>query len=1362
MLVSGCGKAKGIREMALHGGLVVLRGLLSLFLLLALVASPLLVPKLAEAALLDPPVSWNNFTFFPVTFNGGVVHDYESSADPSRGSGAVQPASVDISSCSPNGYLPGSQPSFLYAYYNGGTPTDISDDHIAFRMRLDGNPLETSQVGLSSGHWYILIDIDNDGFKEFAIDVDGTVGSNRADRIYLLYNDLPTNSVTPRSGAQRSASDVLGGDEIGVWYAAGPAATGVAQTYNHLRVLTATPTCYGGDEYWLDVQLPISAFNVGGVQKLDNTTPARFLITTSASAVDPLQKDWMLKLYTDPIFSDPWLPSVYASKVGSLHADNDGNGVASPGDVLQYTITITNSGPLDMLNVVFYDAINDPNLSLVDNSVVTTGNIVKQTGNEVEVTFASIPPGGSATISFRVTILFPQLPGVGVVSNQGQVSGSNFTSVLTDDPDTPAPYDPTRTAITVPPRLMITKEGFDAANAGAHVTFTGTLTNYGTEPAENVVLVDYLPKVGGLCALTFVSSSHTAVYNSDNCTVTWNLGTVGPGVSIPGWVTVHVDDSLSDNTKLTNLFSVTWEDSSGNPYGPATATKDITVRTIPLLSITKNGPATASPGGLITYTGTLTNYWTADAYNVVLVDYLPVGLSFVSSSHAAVYNPVDNTVTWYLGDLGAGASIPGWLVVKVDEGVGNGTTLTNRFSVTWDDYGGNPCGPAEATTDTTIYTAPQLTITKEGPAYAVVGSYITFTGTLTNVGGSAAENVVLVDYLPSGLTFVSSSHSAVYDPIERTITWDLGTVAPGVAIPGWVTVHVDWSIPDGTLLRNLFEVTWKGSGGMPYGPATATADIIARTSPLLTVTKSGPAVGSPGGLLTFSLTVSNSGGLDAYNVMLVDVLPDKYTYVSSSPAGTVSDGSVVWNLGTLTGGGSVPVSLTVRVDDSVGNGTTLLNTALVTWRDGQGESYGPATDVLASTIYTVPVLEVTKSGPTLAGPGGLCTYSITVTNPSGASADNVTLVDYLPIDMGYVESSPPGTPSGDPVATVAWDLGTVPAGGSQTVTITLKVADNITSEMTVVDVAAAVWQDGQGKGYGPAGGSAQTRICPGPMLSIDITGPATGEPCDTLTFAIEVTNVSTNVTAENVVVQYILPLGSSYVGSSSGGAYSDGVVVWHLGQLGAGGSYEVTVTIAYCVLPVGAEIVSVAGTVWQCPAGVARGPIFDTTSTMIVGSPPPPEPEPEPEPTPQPQPSPQPAPPPSTAALAPRPSPPRPSPPIFAVTDLRVEPYATGHKICAQVQNQGGSMGEHRVVLTIDKATKGSTVVMLPPGSATRVCWTVYGIGPGKHLVEVGAERAWLTISAGEAGNVALVWLLLGFFATLIVGLLIIVVLRRA
>jgi len=1303
-----------------------------------------------HAALADVPTSWSNFTFIAVTYNGGIISDYESSSDPSNGGAAINPANIDISSCSPNGYLPGNQPSFLYGYYDAGTPLNVSDDHLALRMRLNATPLDNSQLGLDSGHWYILIDIDNDGWKEFAIDIDGTVGSNKPDRVYLLYNDLPTNSVTPRSGAQRAASDVLGGDEINLWYAAGPAATGIAQTNNHVRVSTATPTCYGGSEFWLDVQLPISAFNVGGLQKLDNTTPARFFISSSASAVNPLQKDWMLKVLSDPIFSDPWSPIVYASKTATLLEDNDLSGAASPGDVLRYDITITNSSLLSMLNVVLYDAINDPNLLLVDHSVVTTGNIVKDTGNEVEVHFASVPAGGSVAISFNVTILFPQMPGVSVVSNQGSVSGSNFTGVLTDDPAMPTPHDATRTALTIPPTLRITKEGPGQANTGSNITFTGTLTNYGTVTADNVTLVDYLP-----AGFTFISSSHSAVYDPPPAnTVTWYLGSLTGGSSIPGWLTVHVSDNLSNGTTLTNIFSVTWNDSNGTSYGPATATKDVVARTSPILSIVKNGPATSSPGSLLTYTGTLTNYGSVAADNVTLVDYLPTGLTFVSSSHGAVYDAGANTVTWYLGNMNAGASITGWLTAQVDNDVPNDTTLTDTFSVTWEDDAHVTYGPALSSVDTTIYAAPHLTITKEGPAQVTVGSYITFTGTLINVGGSFADNVTLVDYLPPGLTFIGSSHSAVYDPGARTVTWYLGTVAGGVSIPGWLEVYVDGSLPDGTLLHNIFSVTWQDGDGISYGPAVATADVIARTSPLLTISKSGPDYGSPGAMLTFTLTVTNSGGLDAYNVTLVDALSDNYTYISSNPTGIVSEGNIIWSLGTLASSDTVSVSLTVQVNDGVANATTLINSALVTWQDGQDNSYGPSSSALDTTIYAVPNLVISKEGPEIANPGNSCTYSITLTNTSIAAADNTTLLDYIPAGMSYVSSSDGGVHAG---GIVTWALGTIAGGASRAVTITLSVDPAIDTDEVLINSSLVSWWDDLNNNYGPASSNSQTHIYLYPVLSIDISGPATGKPCDTLTFTLSITNTSTTIPADNFIVQYILPSGSSYVSSSDGGVNSDGMVVWNLGALAIAGLREVTVTITYCVIPAGSEIISTAGVVWQRPAGTIHGPVFDTTITLIVTSPEPPPPPPPP-PTPTPSPTPEIPAHPKTSPTLVQPS--RAEPPSLTVTDLTVQIDGMTQTICVNLYNRGGA-GTGNVVLTINGVVEATTPVTINIGSTRHVCWTVSKTAPGNYVVEVAGKQASFTVAGADAGTAAVVLSIIGFFITCLVGLIVIIYRRK-
>lgn len=1287
------------------------------------------IPMPAEAALAEAPINWSNFGFVPFTYNGAVIYDYESSSDPSRGTGGVSPPHIDISSCSPDGYLPGTQPSFMWSYYDAGTPTVTADDHLALRIRLNGTPLEQSKVGLASGHWFTLIDIDNDGYKEFAIDVDGTVGSNQPDRVYLLYNDLPTNSVTARSGAQRSQSDTLSGDEINLWYAAGPAATGIAQVNNHVRVTTATPACYGGNEFWLDVQLPISAFKVGGVQKLDPATPARFFVSTSASAADPMQKDWVLKVLSSPIFSDTWQPTVYASKMAVLFTDTDGNGAVSPGDVLRYDISIHNIGHMPMLDVLFNDKISDSNLQLNDNVLTTAGAIIK--GNtsgdsEVTVNVGTIAAGASENISFHVTILDTFAPGVSVVSNQGLVSGSNFNSTYTDDPSTLTPSDATRTAVTIPPNLHITKEGPDTASAGSYITFTGTLINYGSEPAENVTLVDILP-----AGLTFFSSSHSAIYDAGANTITWHLGTLSGGASIPGWVTVLADNTTPNDTVLTNTFSATCNDSRGKSYGPSTATKNVTILNIPFLQISKSGPAHGSPGALLTYTGTLTNPSNSTAENAILVDYLPAGLTFVSSSHGAVYDPVGKTVTWYLGSLQAGGSIPGWVTVQVDSGIPNGTSLTDSFSVTWQDNIGTRCGPETSSATTTIYSDPQVTITKEGPHEAVAGSYITFTGTLTNVGGSPAEGVILVDYLPPGLTFVSSSHNAIYDPAASTITWYLGNVGAGGAIPGWVAVHVDDFLPDGTYLINTFSTTWNDTDGGSHGPATATAGVIIHTHPVLEISKTGPAEGRPGSMLTFTITLANSGGLDAQNVVLVDSLPDKYTFNSSSNPCTVSGGNLVWQLGMIAAGSTAQIKVIVTVNNDVEDGTSLVNSAITTWQYDQ-DSYGPVGSSVATTIYTLPNLVIDKSGPTSVNPGDICTYSIIVTNVSSASATNTVLVDYIPGLMSYVGSSPAGTAAGD---NVTWNLGSIAPGGSRSVSVFLKADPSITQVSKLIDSAMATWYDAEGNSYGPAGAIVSTTVNPFPVLSPAINGPATGGPCDTLTFKLKASNPSSTMPAYNSVLQYILPSGTEYVSSSDAGAYADGAVSWNLGTLAAGSIREVNVTINYCVIPIGSEIVSTVGLVWQYPEGTLHGPVFDSTRTLIVTPPAPPTPTPPAEPA-------------ATALSSPSPmiytSPvPQSSAPGSVIGPWAEKPQGLPNivvqsaslstsktepgmpvEVHASVINKGTVNGSSRINLYVSGQIESTVGIVLASGEQREIVFTLYRNEPGSYSVYVNSESA--------------------------------------
>ena len=88
---------------------------------------------------------------------------------------------------------------------------------------------------------------------------------------------------------------------------------------------------------------------------------------------------------------------------------------------------------------------------------MTKGNSAGDTSVGIDI--GVIPAGASVTISFQVTINSPLTREI--IFNQGTVNSNGLPPVLTDDPSTPAPNDPTTTVIKPGP-LAITLASFTA------------------------------------------------------------------------------------------------------------------------------------------------------------------------------------------------------------------------------------------------------------------------------------------------------------------------------------------------------------------------------------------------------------------------------------------------------------------------------------------------------------------------------------------------------------------------------------------------------------------------------------------------------------------------------------------------------------------------------------------------------------------------------------------------------------------------------------------------------------------------------------------------------------------------------------
>ena len=166
-----------------------------------------------------------------------------------------------------------------------------------------------------------------------------------------------------------------------------------------------------------------------------------------------------------------------------------------------------------------------------------------QSGETVTVNIGTLPAGESVTITFIVTVNSDIA--VTEISNQGAVSGSNFSNVVTDDPDAGGASDATVTPVDLPDAAVtsINRDDPSPTNASSvswTVTFGKSVSGV---TSSNFTLVN--SGLGGTPAITSV----TAVTGSPDTqwTVTASTGT-GDGT-----LGLNMTDGSGLSHELTNL-----------------------------------------------------------------------------------------------------------------------------------------------------------------------------------------------------------------------------------------------------------------------------------------------------------------------------------------------------------------------------------------------------------------------------------------------------------------------------------------------------------------------------------------------------------------------------------------------------------------------------------------------------------------------------------------------------------------------------------------------------------------------------------------------------------------------------------------
>ncbi|WP_418275647.1 GEVED domain-containing protein [Isoptericola jiangsuensis] len=882
-------------------------------------------------------------------------------------------------------------------------------------------------------------------------------------------------------------------------------------------------------------------------------------ITYSVTVDDPLPDDGdgvLTNAVTGPPEStcvdgtDPGCTTTTPVRSLDVVKSSDAAGEVLPGDTVEYTIEVTNTGGADY-TVLDPAEVFDDLTEVLDDA--TFGDIsTDPTPPDAEFDGDSISwsgplaAGESVTITYTVTVNDP-LTGDGVLDNTVVGPPESGCDPAQD------PADPDCT-VTVPVRaveIVKTSDPVTGVAPGEEITYTVAITNTGgadyADPDSLLTVTDDLSAVLDDATLdegSIVVDPDQGTASFTDPTLTWT-GPLAVGETVEITYTLTVNDPPSGDGTMTNFVVGPPEsncDENADPVDPNCSTEVPVLE--PGLGISKTSDAGDEllPGDTVTYTVTVENTGEVDytdADPAVVSDDLTDVLDDATYNGDAAVDPdqgavdfTDPTLTW-TGPLAVGETVTITYSVTAGDPLpedGDGV-LTN--AVTGPPESTCVEGTEEGCTTTTPVRALEIVKTSDAAGEVLPGDTVTYEVTVTNTGGfvyTDADPAVVSDDLSDVLDDATYNDDAGVDPdqgavdfTDPTLTWS-GPLAAGETVTITYSVTVDDPLPDdgdGVLTNAV-------TGPPESTCVEGTEEGCTTTTPVraLEIVKTSDAAGEvlPGDTVTYEVTVTNTGGFvytDADPAVVSDDLSevlDDATYnedaVVDPDQGAVdfADPTLSWT-GPLAAGESVTITYSVTVDDPPAGDGVLTNAILGPPESNCVEDADPA-DPNCSTTTPVRALEIVKTfdAETEVQPGDTVGYTVEVTNTGGVDytlLDPATATDDLSDvldDATYNGDAAAGAGSvafADPL--LAWS-GPLPVGETVTITYSVTVGDPLPDDGDGVLTNAVTGPPESTCVDGTEEGCTTTT----PVASLEVvktsdspTGVVAG---DQVTYTIEVTN----------------------------------------------------------------------------------------------------------------------------------------------------------------------------------------------------------------------------------------------------------------
>lgn len=342
--------------------------------------------------------------------------------------------------------------------------------------------------------------------------------------------------------------------------------------------------------------------------------------------------------------------------------------------------------------------------------------------------------------------------------------------------------------------------------------------------------------------------------------------------------------------------------------------------------------------------------------------------------------------------------------------------------------------------------------------------------TVQNNGkGVARMASVSMSWVP-GCTVIKSE-PMMMGSSTKLATWSLGDIEPGKS----ARVDVQLAIPASGLSANWYMnplVSWTDDTGtqseyainsyiiQPSGAQAGSLTVTMTqngTTGILSVDK--------GDVVNYVAVITNDGSGVLNDIEFACSIPSNLTLQSSgngnqngTSGGMALDGSYVYKIPSLAAGASAQVSFSAEVGRVRKAGTAVVQ-AYVDSDKASARSnslvlrFGKA-DVWAELTQQANITGATTEDIFVKA-GDVITYTLTVHNDGLGDASDITVYDTLPANLTANVTGNSWYRRGQ---ALEYDLGTVKAGGSRTVTFTATVASNAQQGETYANMVTLDWQ----------------------------------------------------------------------------------------------------------------------------------------------------------------------------------------------------------------------------------------------------------------------------------------------------------------